>query len=494
MAEKTAGLMLATDPSKINPAGASQEDLSEYQRSLDAQIKALEQRYANPNYFKVAAGFLKPQLGGFFASLGSASEALGENVEQQRAAELPIAQMRSQLAQSKILTGQNQTVADMVAEHLASGNPLTPEFVAKVKRIAPDAPSTKALMAQLETMQKQQQITSSQQQVELTRLMEMRKEGLIGPDEYQRRLKMLEVSAPGIAKNTNAPIEAIPLAGTPPTSGGAEPSATSATAPTPSAQPATPAQPTPAKPAEASGDFANFKITPSFSVSQLNPRAVTEMEKTENARLMEGAKLLEAVKEKQFQNLQIVNEPTAYATALEANKSTLDMLKESPEMAVKTTNMLRQAGSLVALLERGIGVSIGPYGANINVAGARPALYASLSPEEQKFQDKLLNNIARSVYYDLKSRGIDPEKEGAEKFVQRMSQETNIEQGPAAIHRAVTQNDIRLKHNKALYEATNKYYPKAKSVSLSPLHDLYTQHPEFKVLDIMLNKKLQATQ
>ena len=110
----TAPLSLATDPSKINPAGASKEDLSEYQKSLDAQIKALEQRYANPNYFKVAAGFLKPQLGGFFASLGSASEALGENIEQQRAAELPIAQMRSQLAQSKILTGQNKTVADML--------------------------------------------------------------------------------------------------------------------------------------------------------------------------------------------------------------------------------------------------------------------------------------------------------------------------------------------------------------------------------------------
>jgi hypothetical protein len=484
MAEKTAGLLLATDPSKVNPAGAEQGDLEEYQQSLDAQIKSLEQRYANPNYFKVAAGFLKPQLGGFFASLGSASEAMGENVEQQRAAQLPIAQMRSQLAQSKILTGQNKTVADMVAEYQASGKPLTPEFVAKVVRIAPDAPSTKALVAQLETMQKQQQITASQQQTELTRLMEMRKEGLISPVEYQRRLDMLELSAPGIPKFPNASTPAVTAP--PPSTGGAEPPTTSSELPTPAAQPA------PAKPAET--DFANFKITPSYSVSKLNPRAVTEVEKAENARLIAGAKLFEEVKEKQYQNLQIVNDPIAYSTALEANKSTLDMLKNQPDMAVKTTNMLRQAGSLVALLERGIGVSIGPYGANINVAGARPALYASLSLEEQKFQDKLLNNIARSVYYDLKSRGIDPEKEGAEKFVQRMSQETHIEQGPSAIHRAVLQNDIRLKHNKALYEATNKYLPKAKEVSLSPLHDLYTQHPEFKVLDIMLNKKLQATQ
>ena len=485
-------LSLATDPSKINPAGASQEDLTEYQKSLDEQIKSLEARYANPNWFKVAAGFAKPQLGGFMASFGSAAEALGENVEQQRAAALPIAQMRSQLAQSKILTGQNKTVADMVAEHYASGNPLTPEFVAQVKRIAPDAPSTKALMAQLETMQKQQQITSSQQQTELTRLMEMRKEGLIGPDEYQRRLKLLELNAPGIPKFPSDSTATPAVTAPPPPTGGAEPSATSSAIPVPGAQPATPAQPAPAKPAET--DFANFKINPSFSVSKLNPRAVTENEKEENARLREGAKLLEAVKEKQFQNLQIVNEPTSYATAQEANKSTLDMLKNEPNLAVSTTNMLRKAGPLVALLERGIGISVGPYGANVNVAGAKPALYASLTDTEQKYQDKLLNNIARSVYYDLKSRGIDPEKEGAEKFGQRMLQETNIEQGPAAIHRAIAQNDIRLKHNKSLYDAINKYYPKAKEVSLAPLHDLFTQHPEFKVLDIMLNKKLQATQ
>ena len=482
----TTPLSLATDPSKINPAGAQQADLDEYQRSLDEQIKSLEARYANPNWFKVAAGFAKPQLGGFMASFGSAAEALGENVEQQRAAALPIAQMRSQLAQSKILTGQNKTVADMVAEHYASGKPLTPEFVAQVVRIAPDAPSTKALVAQLETMQKQQQITSSQQQVELTRLMEMRKEGLISPADYQRRLQLLEVSAPGIPKFPSDSAPTPPVTEPPPSAGGAEPPATSAALPTPSAQSA------PAKPAET--DFANFKITPSFSVSKLNPRAVTEVEKAENARLIESAKLLEAVKEKQFQNLQIVNEPTAYATAKEANESTLNMLKTEPVMSVNSTNMLRRAGPLVALLERGIGISFGPYGANVNVAGARPALYASLKPDEQKFQDKLLNNIARSVYYDLKSRGIDPEKEGAEKFGQRMLQETNIEQGPAAIHRAIMQNDIRLKHNKALYEATNKYYPKARELSLSPLHDLYTQHPEFKVLDIMLNKKLQATQ
>ncbi len=114
---------LATDPSKINLYGAQDEDVNEYQKSLQDSINALQQRYAQPNWFNVAAGFFKPQLGGFAASLGSASQALGENVEKQREAQLPIAQMRSQLAMSKISMGQNRAAADLVKEWEGRGSP-----------------------------------------------------------------------------------------------------------------------------------------------------------------------------------------------------------------------------------------------------------------------------------------------------------------------------------------------------------------------------------
>jgi hypothetical protein len=490
--EPKSNLTLASDPSKINPYDTPESQLSEYQQSLKDQIAALEQRYANPNYFKVAAGFFKPQLGGFAASLGSASEALGENVEQQRAAALPIAQMRAQLAQSNILMGQNAEVSKEIRQwHIDHPNEVPPPgMVSHWAGKAPDAPAVKALLGQQKLSMDQQQLLSTQQTTEMTRLMEMRKEGLISPSEYATRLRQIE------ARSFNIPTS--PVSPSTPQGTTVAPEAQKEIAPPPpTPEPSAPVKtaenkPVANKPAEP--DFSKFRITPSFSVSEINDRAVTEKEKADNARIIEGAKLLEAVREKQYQNLQIVNEPTAFATARDANESTLKMLDDEPNLAVSTTNMLRKAGPLVALLERGIGISVGPYGANINVAGARPALYASLSDTQQKYQDKLLNNIARSVYYDLKSRGIDPEKEGAEKFGQRMLQETHIEQGPAAIHRAIAQNDIRLKHNKALFETTNKYFPQAKKESLTPLHDLYTQHPEFKVLDIMLNKKLQATQ
>jgi hypothetical protein len=167
MAELKNPLQVVTDPSKINPTGASQEDLSEYQKSLDAQIKALEQRYANPNYFKVAAGFLKPQLGGFFASLGSASEALGENIEQQRAAQLPIAQMRSQLAQSKILTGQNKLQSDEFETWRASGKPMDESTYARIVSVNPDSAVAKAAKGFFDAAQTKAGTTQTKLQTEI---------------------------------------------------------------------------------------------------------------------------------------------------------------------------------------------------------------------------------------------------------------------------------------------------------------------------------------
>jgi hypothetical protein len=162
MAEQQHGL--STDPGKINPTGASPEALSEYQNSLEAQIKSLEDRYSNPNWFKVAAGFLQPQLGGFAASLGSASDALGENVEADRAAALPIAQMRSQLAQSRILTGQNKDISDQITkwqnEHEGETPPAT--LIAKWANVAPGLPAVQSMLALQKTNMEQRNLEHSQ--------------------------------------------------------------------------------------------------------------------------------------------------------------------------------------------------------------------------------------------------------------------------------------------------------------------------------------------
>ena len=99
-----------TDMAKLGQLtyGESNKQVEDIQESLKQQIQALEDRYAQPNWWKVAAGFAKPQLGGFLASLGSASEALGENLEQQRAIGIPLAKMRTELAVNTAILGRNK--------------------------------------------------------------------------------------------------------------------------------------------------------------------------------------------------------------------------------------------------------------------------------------------------------------------------------------------------------------------------------------------------
>jgi len=96
---------------QINPAdplGRRPNQYGEYQNQLKEIHDKLEQRYANPNWFDIAAGFAKPQLGGFIASLGSANEAMAKNIEQQRAQQMPLAALKLEMYKNQQL--QNQAI------------------------------------------------------------------------------------------------------------------------------------------------------------------------------------------------------------------------------------------------------------------------------------------------------------------------------------------------------------------------------------------------
>jgi hypothetical protein len=108
----------------MNVEGANPEDIQTIRDATDEAIKALQDRYANPNWFKVSAAFGKPQLGGFAASLGSAAEALGENVEQQRENILPIANMKIAREQQNLLLNQKIKQRDIYDKWLASKEPM----------------------------------------------------------------------------------------------------------------------------------------------------------------------------------------------------------------------------------------------------------------------------------------------------------------------------------------------------------------------------------
>lgn len=117
---------------KINPAELPIEKIQQYKDIQQEGIEALQKRYQEPNWFKVAAGFAKPQLGGFTASLGSAAEALGENTELRRAQELPIAKMKSEIALADVMLGQKQKQNEVYQEWRNSGKPMDKDTYTRI--------------------------------------------------------------------------------------------------------------------------------------------------------------------------------------------------------------------------------------------------------------------------------------------------------------------------------------------------------------------------
>jgi len=148
------------DLSKVNPAG--QDDpriraaINEADASTEEYAKALRDRYAQPNWFKIAGAFAKPQLGGFLASLGSASDVLGQQQEQQRAIEPTIYRMRSEIAAKRAGLTQRSVADEKLVNWRKNnpGKPYPPELVAEVEQLAPGSSQASSAKTSLEATSK----------------------------------------------------------------------------------------------------------------------------------------------------------------------------------------------------------------------------------------------------------------------------------------------------------------------------------------------------
>jgi hypothetical protein len=127
------------DLNKLKPAGVGEDpEITAARdatiRASEDQIKALEDRYSQPNWFKIAGAFAKPQLGGFLASLGSAADVMGENVEAQRAIAPTVAQMRAQVAGQREGLVQRTKGYTLLNERMKKPGGLTSEDVADIAK------------------------------------------------------------------------------------------------------------------------------------------------------------------------------------------------------------------------------------------------------------------------------------------------------------------------------------------------------------------------
>jgi hypothetical protein len=129
--------------------GGDDKAKSEYFDAIQKTLAALEARtQQGPNLFQVGAALLDPgRTGNFGEAVGRAAGVVGQYQEKQREAELPIAQMRAQLAGQKyevenqgkalqLLSATLGVAPGQVEGVLSSGN-VTPDVAAKLAKIYP---------------------------------------------------------------------------------------------------------------------------------------------------------------------------------------------------------------------------------------------------------------------------------------------------------------------------------------------------------------------
>lgn len=542
------------------------QQVQDEQDSADNALKSLEQRYANPNWFNVAAGFFKPQLGGFAASLGSAAQVLGENVEQQRANELPIYAARAQLGALKSQVANRQTAGkEFTASQTAGFQPeALPALQARLSSLgANDLADSVGKM--IEARQKDRSLDTSSQQLLTTQmaedralLTERRKQDLITDEQYKkgledifaRRQERPKPTVPGSAGSDivspvvgnakpEVPVSTIPAAPAAPTSPAApaafkplDPKAdltygnltpeqkaavntsvnkmlegsklrpimgtdtgeeswnkniarlkkenptglaafvdavntqgtlsSTPTAPATAKAPASAAASATAKaPAPAAATPMEVKYEDKYALPHTNPMTATQLK--ENATTQANAAKANAGDENYYNAVKSISQPVQYKIADDANNFIIDQFKKNPKDVATVMDLVRKAGGLAAMVNQGMGVSFnGPFAVNVSVP-VESGLVASLNSNQRTLFDAMAQSAATSAYFNMKQRGVDPEKAGSDKFAAQMQQEIGLKQTPGALFLAANKNAANLHMAKEAADIFDNELPKVNS-------------------------------
>ena len=432
MANETAIPQSGAEPSKLNTYGMTEQQLEKYNQIQEDAVKALESRYAQPNWFKVAAGFLKPQLGGFGASLGSASEALGENIEKQRASALPVAQMRAQLAQSQMLLGSKKKASE-IAE--AAKGKYTPEQIAEISNYDPERG---ARIAQTEEIRQR----TIQNNREMT-INNAKAAGLPIPP-------MDEMGLP--IKGKAAPIADKPLAGTTPDIANVNPNAATQ-------QPAAALPPPEEVPNPKNPTGPIILKTPGSEFSPLNPSEAT---KTGNERFY---------KTLDDQGAAHINELTHLASDFNHSKimrPIKNVLKYSDDPRFnKIMGILSGNGILsgvAALIENGLHVSASEFNASLAIPLSKIA-QAIQDPTTQAFAQNVYRDLAQIELNNQRSMGVNPSSARNAELGLISSAAAHPETLPSAARLYAKQSELGQLRNRDMYKdveqlihGKHKYY------------------------------------
>jgi hypothetical protein len=505
MAEPTSGL--GVDPTKMPIYGTTEEQQQKYNQTLQDQIKALENRYAQPNWFKVAAGFAKPQLGGFMASLGSASEALGENVEQQRAAALPIAQMRAQLAQSEMIMGSGKTQSDEFKAWQASKQPMDKGTYARLTALNPNSPIAMAAKAAYEGESKDVENTRAQQRIVMDAIQIKQAKGIplsATETNFLQNFASGVLSAPEASRATGIAKPKIDEA----VARRAQQDVAAVTAELsrlPAGDPrrailnvelekakqqageigAEGAEITPSttKPGEDAAKKEKTEFyTPTFKFPDTSSMTDPQRESAKQS-FQRNAEAAENRSEAQVSQWRSLAADPVYSSVDSEYSSAINLMKEHPEVAKKVFNLLRKEGSVfnqvASAAQAGMGVSFGNMAANINVP-IEAFSRAGLNPEQQMVADRLLRAMIVVGNAKLASQGITPEK-GQESYKSYMEgTKASLQQNASTALHNLEKDYITFQQNKKLYDQVTKEHRKQQQHSPTPYTDVINNSSEIQ--------------
>jgi hypothetical protein len=457
----------------INPYGETQESVAKYTEDTEKSLKALEDRYSQPNWFKVAAGFAKPQLGGFLASLGSASEAMGENVEQQRQLAVPLAEARAKLAVYQNQMGHKVKASSKIEEYQKKypGAPLPPYLITEQTLHDPEkgAILQKNLQSEIELTRQKREFLDQQL-----------KAGAISPEQYQTGLKDLATSASILSTNPNV------APGAPKPLGGAG---------------NTDVAPPPAVDAGKQTDKPAEKIlltTPGSNTIAANPTTQAGNERY--------YKMLDEQGESHIKELSHLASDLSHGKTMRPIK---DVLRYSDDprfnnvMAILSGNGV--LSGLGALIENGVHVSAAEFNASLAIPLSKIAL-AIKDEKEQAFAQNVYRALAQIELNNQRSIGLNPNSARNAEFSLLSNAAAHPDTLPSAARLYAKQSELGQLRNRDMYtdiqkimrdnhptykldtHSPNKSYLVATSPSQKKIMEQYD-----RALDAELEKYLKET-
>lgn len=521
MAQQT-GLGLLPDISKYNVYGDEGDTSQEINRTTEDALKALEERYAQPNWFKVAAGFAKPQLGGFLASLGSASDAMGENIEKQREIALPIAQTRAQLALMQNQLQHKKTAAEL-AQKWQKEHPnevMPPELMMTIaghdKELAERLnQGIKQNLEQRTLSQKEQeqrlQVLTKQKEIALN----LAETGQITPSEYKNRISNIdsELSKLQLVGPSGVPIRQI--SGVTNSSNLIDKNAISdinlreqkLREKIEKSGTITP---------EDKKELANINaqkakinngsmLTPSTvesgrtSASQAKENeflpethplpqvkaAMSQLEKDIETKLIETTTERAKDDEKNYQGiynkLKIFSSATGSYGEIERAMNTIKHYYEKDPLTVQELlDAVREGGPLAAAMQQGLAFHAGSLSANISLP-IKEFKTAGLNTDKRTQYDTLASAFATLANAGMAYRGVSPDKISNEDYQKYLGAYAGIGQTAKAAYRIARHSSINFQEQHDLVDLIEKEYKRTHPRSISRYTDAFNS-PKVKSL------------